>query len=91
MKRKIRDLLKLDGAIYIILPGKEIAGQFVNDAEAEGITFEDGVLPSQRHASDVYRLYQNGTICFVGFVGRIRIANDPAIHRINYEAYISVI
>lgn len=88
MKRKIRDLLTLDDAIYILLPSKEIAEQFVKDAEAEGITFGDGVLPSQRSAGDVYRLYQNGTIAFVGYVGRVRLANDPAIHRINYEAYI---
>lgn len=51
--QKIRDLISPDKKVYIILNNEEIRKKFMADAEKEGITFSDGVLPTQRKAEDV--------------------------------------
>ncbi|MCD7828116.1 MAG: hypothetical protein LUG85_06240 [Clostridiales bacterium] len=89
MERKIRDLISTTNDVYIILKSAEIAERFVNDADAQGITFGDGVSPKERSTGDIYRLYQDGTISYVGFVGHVRVANDHTICRVDYEKYIN--
>lgn len=41
------------GRIYVYLATKDIAEQFMQDAESEGFTFGDGVKPTEREPSDI--------------------------------------
>lgn len=86
---KIRDLISPDKKVYIILNHEEIRKRFMADAEKEGIAFSDGVLPTQRKAEDVMALQKNGTICYLGWAGRICFKSmQENVLRIDYEEYI---
>lgn len=86
--QKIRDLISPDKKVYIILNNEEIRKKFMADAEKEGITFSDGVLPTQRKAEDVMSLQKDGTICYLGWAGRICFHSmQENVLRIDYEEY----
>lgn len=87
--RTIRNLINQDKKVYILLRTKAIQYRFMSDAEREGITFSDGVKPTERIADDIMALQANETICFLGWAGRIcyHYSKDTAI-RIDYEKYI---
>ena len=63
--RKIKDLINPGKKVYIILNNDEIRERFMLNAEAEGITFGDGVKPTKRIADDIMALQSDGTICYV--------------------------
>ena len=69
--KNIRDLINNEKRVYILLKNKSIAHRFMLDAEACGITFCDDVKPTQRKPDDIMALLPNGTICYVGFLGRM--------------------
>ena len=87
--RTIRQLINSEKKVYIFLEIKAIQSRFMSDAEREGITFGNKVKPTERQADDIMTLNADGTICFLGWAGRMcyRYGGDTAI-RIDYEKYI---
>lgn len=75
--------------MYIFLQTEALQIRFMNDAEQEDITFGDGVKPTERKADDIMSLQADGTICFLGWAGRMcyHHSKDVAI-RIDYEKYV---
>lgn len=69
--KNIKDLINNEKKVYILLKNKDIAKQFMADAETEGITFGDGSKPTDKAPDDIIALLPNGTICYVGFIGRM--------------------
>ena len=88
--RTIRNLIKEEKKVYIYLRDKATEYRFISDAEREGITFGDGVKPTERPIDDIMALHDDGTICFLGWAGRIAYHyNKNAVKRIDYEKYIN--
>ena len=87
--RTIRQLINSEKKVYIFLKNKANQARFMSNAEHEGITFGDRVKPTERQADDIMTLNADGTICFLGWAGRMcyHYGGDAAI-RINYEKYI---
>lgn len=65
--------------------------RFMSDAECEGITYGDNVKPTERPVDDIMALQPNGTICFLGWAGRVcyHYAIQNNIIRVDYEKYIN--
>lgn len=87
--RRIRELINSQKKVYILLSTKAIQYRFMSDAAREGITYGDGVAATERLVEDIMALKENGTICFLGWAGRMcyHYAQNQAI-KINYEKYI---
>lgn len=88
---RIKDLLaENEGRIYVYLKDKNVANQFMIDAENEGFTFSDGKKPTERKPSDIMAVNRDNTINFVGTVGHIayqsadKIGDEPLI-KIDYS------
>lgn len=87
--RTIRNLIKEEKKVYVFLRNKATEVRFVNDAERESITFGDGVKPTERQIDDIMALHNDGTICFLGWAGRMAYHYSKGkIKRIDYERYI---
>ena len=69
--KTITDLSQLAGRVYVYLPSEELAKQFMQQAEAEGFTFEDGLKPTERYATEVMAVNPNRTINYVGATGHM--------------------
>lgn len=88
---RIKNLLaENEGRIYVYLKDKEVANQFMIDAENEGFTFSDGKKPTERKPSDIMAVNRDSTINYVGTVGHIayqsadKIGEEPLI-KIDYS------
>lgn len=87
--RTIKELMNRKQKVYIFLSTEAIRNRFARDAEREGITFGDGVKPTERKMDDIMALQGDGTICFLGFAGRMNYYyNKTTVIRIDYERYI---
>lgn len=87
--RTIKELVKSEKKVYIFLRNKTIENRFMSDAEQEGITYGDGVKPTERPVDDIMALHDDGTICFLGWAGRMAYHyNKDTVKRIDYERYI---
>ncbi|MCQ4023208.1 MULTISPECIES: hypothetical protein [unclassified Ruminococcus] len=88
--RKIRDLINNEKKVYIYLRNRATEYRFMSDAEREGITYGDGVKPTERLVDDIMALHDDGTICFLGWAGRMAYHySKDTVKRIDYEKYIS--
>ncbi len=88
--RTIKQLIRKDKKVYIYLRNEAIRLRFSHEAEKEGITFDDGEKATERAVDDVIALLPEGTICFLGFVGRMCYGSGSAdAIRIDYEKYIN--
>ena len=85
--QKIKDLINEEKHVYILLENEEIAQRFMADSESEGITFSDGIKATKKEHNDIIALLPNGTICYVGFVGKMCRHSSQCIC-IDYEEYI---
>lgn len=85
--QKIKDLINKEKHVYILLKNEEIAKRFMSDAETQGITFSDGTKPTNKATDDIIALLPNGTICYVGFAGRMCCRSNQCIC-VDYEEYI---
>ena len=76
---------------YIYCKSKNIARMFLENAEAEGFTFGDGVLPTARETSDIFSIHPDYTLCYVGYIGHIMFKNssNENLVRIDYGKYLS--
>lgn len=78
------------GRIYVYLATKDIAEQFMRNAESKGFTFGDGVKPTEREPSDIMAINRDMTINYVGFVGHLayqiasKIGDEPLV-KIDYR------
>lgn len=93
MTRTISSLLVEDKKVYLWMADKEIAKKFLQDAEAEGFTFEDGVKPTERHTSDIFRIFSKENkplLCYVGWAGHMAFqAQKEDLIRIDYQKFSS--
>ena len=86
--RKIMELVNGEEKVYIYLKNKAVQYRFMGDAEREGITYTDGLKPTERNADDIMALMADGTICFVGWAGRMCCHHSDEVKRVDYEKYI---
>lgn len=87
--RTIRELTNGEKKVYIYLRNKATEYRFISDAEREGITFGDSVKLTERKPDDIMVLYEDGTICFLGWAGRMAYHyNKDTLKRIDYEKYV---
>lgn len=86
---KIKYLINSGKHVYVYLGSRAIRYRFMSDAEREGITYGDGVKPTERHVGDIMALKPCKTICYPGWAGHMcySIGGDSAI-RIDYEKFI---
>ena len=85
--RKLMDLAKLDDrGVYIYFRTSELCRDFMRAAEAEGISFPDGVMPTQRDVTNIFALRSDKTICYVGAIGHIAFGAGARV-RVDYEKY----
>ena len=73
--KTIKELASMGERVYVHLKDEETAMSFLHQAESEGFTFGDGVSPTDRHWSDLYAIHPDGTMNYVGSVGRIEFAS----------------
>lgn len=87
--RTIKELISNEKKVYILLKSKAIQYRFMSDAEREGITYGDNVKPTERPVDDIMALRSDGTICLLGWAGRMCYRhNKENVLRIDYEKYI---
>lgn len=56
----------------------------------EGIIYGDGVKPTERPVDDIMALHDDGTICFLGWAGRMAYHySKDTVKRIDYEKYVN--
>ncbi|MEE3492946.1 hypothetical protein [Ruminococcus sp.] len=84
--KTIKELASTGERVYVHLKDEETAMSFLRQAESEGFTFGDGVSPTNRHCSDLYAIHPDGTLNYVGSVGRIEYASgaDSCV-RVEYQ------
>lgn len=84
--KTIKELASMGERVCVHLKDEKTAERFLRQAESEGFTFGDGVNPTDRHWSDLYAIHPDGTLNYVGTVGRIEYASDTdSVVRIEYE------
>ena len=87
--RTIKELIINEKKVYILLKTKAIQYRFMSDAEREGITYGDKAKTTERPVDDIMVLRPDGTICFLGWAGRMYFHhNKNNALRIDYEKYI---
>ena len=87
--RTIKELITSEKKVYILLKTKAIQYRFMSDAEREGITYGDMAKATERHVDDIMALRPDGTICFLGWAGRMCYHHKKDnVLRIDYEKYI---
>ena len=88
--RTIRELIGKEEKVYILLRNKPIRYRFMADAAMEGITYGDGIPTTDREVEDIMALTPDGTICFLGWAGRMcyRLRKEHTL-RIDYEKFIT--
>ena len=88
--RSIKNLLKLNGRIYLYLQDEKIGKLFLENAEKEGFTFGDGVNPTKRKADSIFAINDDFTINYVGYIGHLAFNSSvDKIVRIDYYKYLS--
>lgn len=80
--------------IYVYCRSKNIAGLFLKNAEEEGFTFGDGLLPTEREADNIFAINPDFTISYTGWAGHVLFKNGRKsfagnIVRIDYGKYLS--
>ena len=88
--RTIKELVGKEEKVYIVLKDKATQLRFQSETEKEGITFGDGAKPTDRPVDDIMALKADGTICFLGWAGRMCYHNRrEKIIRVDYVKYIT--
>ena len=95
MERTLKALAKLNSRVYVFLANDEAGKAFLSQAEAEGVLFEDGAVPTSRPYATVMALNHDGTLNYVSANGMIAfragadtIGGEKLI-RVDYEKYVS--
>ena len=69
--RTVKELLNLNGDVYVYTPDKSVARLFLKNAEAEGFVFSGNRRPSKAKTSSLISLKRNIEISYVGSFGYI--------------------
>lgn len=94
MKRTLKELCACNARVYVYLADAEARRRFTQQAESEGLAYRDGVRLSARPCDGIMALNRDGTVNFVGFVGRVAFAaaktvgGEPLL-RVDYRKYQS--
>lgn len=84
--KTIKELASVGEHVYVYLKDEETAQRFLHDAETEGFTFGDGVKPTDRHWSDLYAIHSDGTLNYVGSIGRIEYGSGAeSVVQVDYS------
>ena len=84
--KTIKELARMGERVYVHLKDQATAMSFLQQAETEGFTFGDGVHPTERHLSDLYAIHPDGTLNYVGAIGRIEYGSGADnVIRIDYS------
>lgn len=67
--RTVRELLNLNGDVYVYTPDKNVARFFLKNAEAEGFAFSGNRRPSKAKTASLFSLKRNFEISYVGSFG----------------------
>ncbi len=72
--RRISDLFKHEGHIYVYCPSKPLKAMFIRDLDAQGFAFGDGVRVTERAQDfgDIMAVNRDYTICFCGYASHVR-------------------
>jgi len=94
--KTLKELINKDNSkVYVYLANKEIGNKFMQQAEDEGFTFNDGAKPTSRCYAEIMAVNSNYTINFVGNVGRIafgsgtKTVSGQKLVRVDFEKYIN--
>ena len=93
-KRTIRNLVEQNKKVYVFTKSEESCRAFLALAETECFIFGDGVKPTDKHSSDIFAVNKDGTISYVGIVGRIAIGSKVTeiegkkLLKVDFEKYI---
>lgn len=92
--RTIKDLLELEGRVYVSSNSEEVRDLFLLNVQKEGFTFGDGALPTSRPLDWVYALNKDMTINFIGRFGywgfkKPELFLDIKLIRVDYEKYVN--
>lgn len=94
VQRSIKNLVnKSNGRVYVYLANDEIGNKFMQQAENEGFTFNDGAKPTSRCYAEIMAVNDNYTINYVGSVGCIAFGsgaetvNGQKLIRVDFEKY----
>ena len=75
---------------FVSCRSKNIARRFLADAEAEGFTFADGTMPTQKETWDIYAIRPDLTICYAGWASHLLLKHGGGnVVKIDYGKYIS--
>ena len=80
-----------NGKVYVYLANDEIGNKFMQQAEDEGFTFNDGAKPTSRCYAEI--MAAKDTINFVGSVGRMAFGsgaetvNSQKLLRVDFAKY----
>ena len=94
-KRTIRNLTGQGKKVYVFIGSEKVCREFLTLAENEGFTFGDGIKLTEKHSSDVFAVSDDGTISYVGIVGRTAIGSKvketggKEIVKVDFDKYIS--
>ena len=84
--KTIKELASMGERVYVHLKDEKTAMSFLRQAESERFIFGDGVSPTDRHWSDLYAIHLDGTLNYVGSVGRIEYASEAdSCVRVEYQ------
>ena len=91
--RTISALGQMDGRVYVYLADEMTGRRFLEAAQAEGFTFPDAALPTQRHYAEIMAVNADSTLHYVGAVGRMafgsgakRMGERPLL-RVDFQRY----
>ena len=75
---------------YVYCRGRNVAKRFLADAEAEGFTFGDGMMPTAKKYDDIYALNDDLTISYTGWAGHMLLKQGKGnVVKIDYGKYIA--
>lgn len=88
----VKNLLSLDGRVYVYVPDEKIAARFLENAQSEGFTVGDK-KPTEAGYSDIFALNGDMTLSYPGFIGHMAFRSPKAcsfkLIRVDYERYLS--
>ena len=93
--RTIKELSNYMGRVYVYLANPKVGEQFLQQAEEEGFTFQDGSKPSARCYDEIMAVNHDSTLNYVGTNGRIAFGagtqtiGSEKLIRVDYEKYQS--
>ena len=94
-QRSITLLSQTVGKVYVNLPDAQLGNLFLQQAEAEGFSFADGVKPTKRPYAQFMAVNPNKTINYVDTNGMIAFGanadkiGERKLIRVDFRKYMS--